>query len=224
MGNVTRNKSKVILNTGYKVYVLIWACLAIPVFLIQGCAIQGEYMGRTLSPPVMKVVLFEIEGTDGKEFTQMLATRLTKMGKTVVHGNQFGEPADLMVAAKIARDNQAGAFIRGRLTTSEIVDLTKYTVSGTFTLHEVEAGDQIGGIANVSYTEDTDPLLGLGKILSGLSLENRKKFEDEKIKGTKVKSVQCRFKLAEHVSSELCCKGLGGMAKGHDTVAHHHGR
>lgn len=224
MDNATKNWSQIVMSTKRRVHWLFCVCLTTLLFLIHGCTVQGDYVGQSLKPSVMKVVLFEIEGTDGEEFTQMLATRLTKMGKTVVHGDQFGEPADLMVAAKIARDNQAGAFIRGRLTTSEIVDLTKYTVSGTFTLHEVEAGDQIGGIANVSYTEDTDPLLGLGKILSSFSPEGRKNFENEKIKDTWIKSTQYRFKLAKHVGNELCCKGLGGMAKGHDTVAHHHGR
>lgn len=197
----------------HRVHLVIRTCLVISSFIIQGC-VEGDYVGQRLDPPAMKVVLFGIEGPDGEEFTEMLGTRLTKMGKIVVYGDQLGKPTDLMASAKIARDNQAGAFIRGRLTASEIVGLSKYTVSGTFTLHEVEAGDQIGGIANASYTRKMDPFIGLGKAFSALPLVNQKKFEEEKIKDTRIKSVQCRLKLAEHVGSELCCKGLGGTTSG----------
>ena len=216
MSNTIRTKSEgVLLGKGWKYnfVLLLWACLMAPFILIQGCT-QGIYGGKKLNPPVKKVVLFGIEGTDGEEFTKMLGTELTNLGRTVVYGDQFGKPSDLMAAAKIARDNQAGAFITGQITRNEIVDYSKYTVSGTFTLHEVEAGDQIGGITNAAYTEDIDPLLGVAKTFYGaLDILDKKKQEEikmmeEKKKETKVKSPQLRRKLAGHVSRELS-KGLG---------------
>ena len=202
----------------------LWACACVVAssFALQGCAPQGVYIGQRLNPPVSKVVIFDLEHDDGAEMTKMIGTQMTGMGKTVVYGGDLGVGGhvDLMAAATISRENQAGAFVVGQITTDDIVDYTKYSVCGTFTLHEVESGDQIGGILNAHYTEDTDPLFFIVNIAT-LPLDLVRAIFDSKAESlytqlkrdkenaTKAIAPQVQQKLADHVGREFSHKGLG---------------
>ena len=207
--NSTRHMNKVKVSISFFVVTM----LLLSLLHIGGCA-EGNYDGMELSQPAQRVLLFEIEGTDGPELTKMLATKLTDYGIVVVHGSQFEKPSDLMSAAKMARDNQAQSFVMGEITQNAIVDYTKYTISGTFTVHDVETGDQIGGLANATLTEDVDRLLLVTKTYYGLlDFISKEKGKEDKIlskkeEATKVKSAYIRLKFADHVAEELS-SGLG---------------
>ena len=189
-----------------KVNVKTLICLIILTPLFQSCVPKGTYVGRKMDPPAQKVVLFEIEGTDGKELTDLIGTQLTSMGIAVVYGNDYGKPSDSMMAAKIADDVGAQAFIRGNITRNEVVKQlldNKYTIGGTFKLFSKDDDSsyvQIGGITNATLSATFKPIVAIGDVPSQVELRNE---------------------FAEHVANEICCLGLGGAMKEMKKMKHH---
>jgi len=219
MSDKVKNRLKTMVAEGGSIIVImVWVPLILLSVSTQGYAEEGIKQPQDI--PSKSIVLFEIEGDDGKQFTKMLGTELSKLGRRIIYGDQFGESSDLMAAAKakIARDTEADVFIVGQITKSEVVDYSKYTISGTFMLHEVENGDQIGGIADMHYTENLD---AIGKamvdmsdfiagILGGKHRESAAKKREELVKKTISMSPKVKRVLAEKVAKELS-KELGAV-------------
>ena len=127
---------------------------------LVGC--QGSYRGDSISPAARKVVLFEIEGPYGTEFTELLATELTSACKrniVVVKASevpQLANPGNSATASYI-RDLGAQAYIKGKITRSERIQLIKYSVTGNFQLYDSEKEGVVGGVPHAAYSGDLDP-------------------------------------------------------------------
>jgi len=209
-------------GNGIVIFFMLWVLLVFPLLLSQGCNEQ-TYKEQQLRPSVNRIVLFEIEGTDGNQFTKMLGTELAKLGRRIIYGDQFDKPSDLLAAAKTARDTDADVFIVGQITKSEVVDYSKYTISGTFMLHEVENGDQIGGIADVHYTENLDSIgrawVDMSDFTAGVLGEKHRESADRKRKDLERKveamSPKVQRLLAKKVAKELS-KELGTISYNQD--------
>jgi len=191
-------------------------CILLVAMLLPLLGCEEQYKGTTFKPPVDKIVIFEIKGTDGKDFTQRLGTEMNALGKAVVYGSQYGDPIDSIAAAKIARDCKARAYIVGDITQSDFVKDAQYEVHSTFTLHDAQAGEQMGGIIDAHISKNLD-LLG-GAVAGGFdSIEsifgkktNRNKEEyAEKLKKTIAEQKPLMYQeLAGRVAVEMT-KGLG---------------
>lgn len=193
----------------FPLVVILMTALVVP-----GCQ-EGRYQGASLSIPVEKVVLFEIAGPNGKELTPQLGTAFNGMGISIAYGNEYGEPVDSIAAAKITRDCQAQAFVMGEITKSELVKLSTYEIHGTFTLHDAQNGDQIGGIADAMHSEDIDILSELTNLTAGVLdfagdlLGGPKDKPNERKNAEKIKKVvdektpAMRQKFAHYVARQL---------------------
>lgn len=134
-----------------------------------GCSIvaQGNYKGASLKPPVQKVVLFDIEGKYGPEFTQLLAAELVGACKNKVVVVKQGEVPLLSDAfkatnpASVVRDLGAQAYIKGAITRSEQVHTAEYYVMGNFDLFDPQKEGIIGGLSDVRAVGRRD--YGAGK-------------------------------------------------------------
>lgn len=184
-----------------------------------GCE-EANYKGATLTNKVNKVVIFDIDGPGGVEFTRQLGTEINSQNRVVVYGTEYGEPADSISAAKITRDCGAQAFVLGKITSSGIVRETTYEVHGTFTLHDSQNGDQIGGIADALCSENLDilnPVGGLaamildlpGNLLGSKSTPNQQRHDENLQNLIASKKTEVYKKLARKVAYELG-DGLGG--------------
>ena len=100
---------------------LVWIFSVVILSFLVGC--EGVYKGAILKSAARKVVIFNIKGPGGEDFTKKLGTEINGMGRVVVYGSEFGEPVDSIAAAKIASDCQAHVFIIGEITKSGIVNL-----------------------------------------------------------------------------------------------------
>lgn len=162
------------------------ACLAV-LIVVSGCT-TGVYKGLTLDPPAERVMVFDIEGVsresvrrrdntqevtqvgvDGSVFARDLSSALTGLRIRVVPGSQFGKPVDMLTAAKCAREANAQAFIVGRITSSKsntTAGRSKCEVHGSFELYDAANGEQIGGVADASRSEDSGVLGPLGVVLA----------------------------------------------------------
>jgi len=135
------------------------ALLAI-VGMPTGC--QGEYRGTVITPAVQKVVLYNIEGTYGEEFTRMLAAEIPAACRglvSVVRANGVPQLAGLKSGdspSSHIRDIGAQAYITGGIRRSEQVQLNKYYVMGTFELHDPSKEAEIGAVPDARYVGDVD--------------------------------------------------------------------
>lgn len=188
------------------------------VFLYLAAGCEESYKGTRLDRPTRKVVIYDIEGPGGDDFTGKLGSEINALGKVVVYGSQYGEPGDSISAAKIARDNGAEVFILGKITQSGIVREGDYVIRGSFSLHDANNGDQIGGIPDAYYKENINIFLGLDRTFAGLgdalvgvldsSNPNQTRQQKEFENKVKNKEPEIRLKLAREVAMGLS-KGLG---------------
>jgi len=145
--------------------------------MTTGC--QGEYRGSVITPAVQKVVLYNIEGTYGEEFTRMLAAELPAACRglvSVVRANevpQLVEPGSGANRCSQIRDIGAQAFITGRILRSEQVQFNKYYVMGTFELYDPGKEAEIGGVPDARYVADVD--FGVNWAVGKVGPENAQK-------------------------------------------------
>lgn len=192
----------------------IWVLLVAMLLPLLGC--EEQYKGTTFKPPVDKIVIFEIKGTDGKDFTQRLGTEMNNLGKAVVYGSQYGDPIDSIAAAKIARDCKAKAYIVGNITQSDFVKDAQYEVHSSFTLHDAQAGEQVGGIVDAHISRNVDLLGGAAArgfdSIEGIFGKKTNHNEEEyakKLKKTIAEQKPSMYQeLAGRVAAEMI-KGLG---------------
>lgn len=207
MVSITRKENRVGVIAMYlkrMVNLSMGICLFLSLFLTLGCN-EGA---MSSNDPSKRVVLFTVKGPSGDDFTKILSTELTKNKNTIIWGDDFSQPRNLLEAAKIARDNNAGTFIYGNITNSGMSGFSKYYFNATFTVHETEAGDQIGGIGNYSYSKDLHPLDSLIKgTLSIISKPAESKQETDLDAAEKSKISKCHEIIAKDVARKLY-KGL----------------
>jgi hypothetical protein len=149
-------------------------CLKIAVFrsicvlimslaLLVGC--EGPYRGGSISPPVGKVILFDMEGPNGKEFTRVLSIELIgackNAGKSIVvlKANEAPSLAGGTQAqglGSLVRDLEGQAYIKGAVTLELSQTLKKYYFTGNFQLYDAEKEVLIGGISDASHVADID--------------------------------------------------------------------
>jgi len=128
--------------------------------LTGGCT--GGYEGTVFLPAVQKVVLFDIDGPNGAEFTDMLSIQLTaacKNGLAVVRARalpNLSTAADIANPDSVVRDLGAQAYIKGTISAGT-ADAGKYTIIGTFQLYDPHKEGLVGGIATAAYTGKRDP-------------------------------------------------------------------
>ncbi len=212
-GNKHLSQKKPRLTLSLLITTTLLAALTLTALLLAGCS-QGKYVGKSFSQTIPSIVIFEIEGPGGEEFTKLLATQLSKTVK-VEYGPHFREPNDLNAAAKITRDYRCNAFIKGQITKSEMLRRSEYAIHGIFTLHNAKTGDPIGGIANASRIEDVDPIANIaGTAIAGIfdmleslggnkTTPNETKHREEMKEIVNVRAREVRRKLAEHVAKEF---------------------
>jgi hypothetical protein len=192
--------------------------LLLSILIIVGCEglQESSFIKQRLTPPA-KVVLFNIEGSEGKEFTNKLATALNECGiKEIIHGSQYGQPADFLTAAKIAREMDSRFFIVGEIARSEIIEVGEYTIHGNFSVHESVNGNQIAGVMDAQCTENLALVNSTKYKTSRLiyeTLGGEKKYPEkakelsgelEKIKKeVDAETPQVRVKLAKKVAKNL---------------------
>jgi hypothetical protein len=178
-------------------------------FFSLGC--EESYKGAALNKASKKLVVFDVKGPGGMDFTKKLGTEFNGLGKAVVYGNQYGEPADSIAAAKIARDCGAQAFVLGEITQSGITKDTIYEIHGMFTLHDAQNGYQIGGVPDAHYSENINMLGGIQKWSAKVLDDTFKKspqskvaaYEDNLQKKIKFREPIIHQKLAQEVAREL---------------------
>ena len=139
------------------------------------CATGGctpGYVGTVLAPPVQKVILFEVSGPYGGEFTDMLSIELAaacKNGVAVVRARSVSALApfaDTLSPDSIVRDLGAQAYIKGSISAGK-ADEDEYTVLGTFRVFDAQKEGLIGGIANAMYTGIRDSPTGSMQLSGG---------------------------------------------------------
>lgn len=140
------------------IYMLLLSCP-----LLVGCG--GLYRGGVILPPAEKVILFDIEGPYGKEFTQVLSIELAgackRAGKSIVvlSAKEVPSLADATQAHRlgsIVRDVEGQAYIKGTITGELSEALGKYYFAGNFQLYDAEKEGLIGGISDASYVAELD--------------------------------------------------------------------
>lgn len=217
MSKVVKNKLKSVVyyrtgEVGPKL--LIWGCLAVLLFSIPGCSTSTGivYVGEPFEPPANNVVIFDFKGDHGVELTKMIGTDFTHDGIKVIYGSQYGDPGTNSGRAKIARDNQAQAFVLGEVVESGFLHKTQFHINAHFSVHEVEAGYQVGGIQNAYFQEETNPFYFLSQI-----------FNKDIDKQIEAKLPQLLQKFAQKVSFQLSCNGFGhGTGNPSGEHAHKH--
>ena len=133
--------------------------LALPVLV--GCT--GQYKGgKVTASPAKAVVLFDVAGTYGPEFTDVLATELTEACRKRLVVIKAREKPNLIEAlergaqASYVRDLGAQAYIKGEMTRSERVHVLWYCLAGNFEVHDAETEAQVGGVPNAEFAGDLD--------------------------------------------------------------------
>jgi hypothetical protein len=214
MSKIVRNRWKGVVyykSGGVGPKLLIWGCLAVLLFSMLGCSYyEGPYVGKVFEPPANNVVIFDFKGDNGVELTKMIGTDFTHDGIKVIYGSQSGDPGTNLGRAKIARDNQAQAFVLGEVVESGFLHKTQFHINAHFSIHEVEEGYQVGGIQNAYFQEETDLFYFLSQI-----------FNKDIDKQIEAKRPQLLQKFAQKVSFQLSCNGFGhGTGNHHDTGGH----
>ena len=202
-----------------------WAfvLLALTWWVLPGCP-SGNYRGRPLAAAARKVVVYDVQGPSGKEFTRMMGTELCTLGRSVVYGSEIGGVQDVpnvLAAANLARQAGAEAFVMGTITESAQVGYSQYAVRGHFELFDAREASQIGGVDNAECVEDAEPLFTLNCILVGPIELIRiiadpkgksiyKSYADTSRAKAAVMAPKVNQILANHVAKELD-KGLRGQ-------------
>lgn len=133
----------------------------------MGCC-KGEYRGITMDPPVEKVIVCQVEGPYGEEFTDLLVTALAgscgkhcivEVDREVSGLKRSNLPAD--VVASLVREAGGQAFIKGKITRSEGIHDDDYYVMGNFQLYDADKAGIVGGMDNARCTGRRD--FGAGK-------------------------------------------------------------
>jgi hypothetical protein len=201
-----------------KFNIAIWLLSATVWILFVGCE-EAYYKGGVVKASVDRVVIFDVKGTDGEIITKQLGTEMNSLGKAVLYGNQYGEPTDSIAASKIARDLEAHTYIMGEITVNSVIK-DKLEIHGTFTLHDADSGDQIGGITDAYCSEDTDVLSDLWGIpvgtfdllertLGNKTQPNEQKYAKEMAERVESQRAAVYKKFVHKVAMELNV-GLGG--------------
>jgi len=157
-GKVTRSLWRPDADRRYCAYHII-VLSSVLVCATGGCS--SGYAGTVFAPAVQKVVLFEIAGPYGGEFTDMLSLELTaacRNGLAVVRARSVSALApfaDTLSPDSIVRDLGAQAYIKGSISAGE-ADEDEYTVLGTFQIFDPQKEGLIGGIANATHTGKRD--------------------------------------------------------------------
>jgi len=126
-----------------------------------GCA-KGAYRGEILATPANKVVLLDITGPYGREFTELLSVELTHAchgHTTIIRGADIPILKESGVEYRpdsIIRDLGAPVYITGRITRSEQVYSTDYYVMGTFEIIDSTKESLIGGIPDARHFAHRD--------------------------------------------------------------------
>jgi len=145
---------------------LLAASLGIVAFSLTGCA-KGTYRGPIMDPPAEKVVVLEVEGPYGEEFTDLLATALAgECGKDCVILRATEVPGLKNLdrsynVASIVRDLGAQAYVTGRITRSEQVHSNDYYVMGNFQINDPVREGTVGGMDDARCVGRRD--FGAGK-------------------------------------------------------------
>jgi len=141
---------------------LYGARLSVLVLALAATGCKGTWRGKVISPAVDKVVLFDMEGPYGPEFTDMLAAELTDAckGRIVVikarEALQSQRADEIENPSSYVREIGADTFVKGRITRSERVQINKYYLMVSVDLYDARDEGVIGGVPDARYVGDLD--------------------------------------------------------------------